>query len=271
MTFDGRKINKDDEDEADDNDDDAQDGDGDEPIDVDTDTERGNAGGGNRDDEDAVNQEPGTKAAFDALRGEYKNTWNMRADFSQDKGLQKRLRIATMCLEPLEKEFYRDCEEQQGGQADLARWAARRATGSWQDCIVETINVFHSTNTYQRLGMVTAYSPQPDDVELASVFQEDRQFCRMVYNLCIELIAARAWSQSMWGIFLPQLCAGLLSERPQQQQQLVLNMIKRVATTLLDAEKKTHIPGVRKGLDAIAFHKTQLVRELFQIGEDMEH
>eukprot|EP00435_Cladocopium_sp_Y103_P072189 s363_g39.t1 len=213
--------------------------------------------------DDEVMDEPDTKAAFNAMRGEYKNTWSLCAVLFQDKDLQKRLRVVVMCLEPLEKEFFHDVEEQCKGPVALARWAASRARGSWSQCIAETLELFHSPHVYQRLGMLTQAAPTVPDVEPAWV-QEDRHWCHLVYNMVIEVASARAWSQCMWSVFLPQLLAGLLSESILHRNS-VLGMIKRVGTTLLKAETKTHIPGVRKCLDAIAFHKIQLVREFLKM------
>ena len=212
--------------------------------------------------------EPDTKEAFNALRGEYQNSWHQCAEYFQDKDLQKRLRLVTMGLGPLEQEFFCDCEEQKGGPKELAQWAARRATGAWSQCICETLQLFHSDTVYQRLGMVIQCVPSTwDDPSEPSWVQEDRHWSLLLYNMVIEVAAARAWSQCMWSIFLPQLVAGLLLN-DHMRRDSVLSVIKRVGMTLLKAEAKTHIPGLRKCLDAIAFHKTQLVREFLKMAED---
>ena len=75
--------------------------------------------------------------------------------------------------------------------------------------------------------------------------QEDLQWCKYAYNLVIEVASARARSQAMWSIFLPQLAAGLLTDN-HETRALVMNMIKRVGTTVLNAphsQRKILLPG----------------------------
>ena len=202
------------------------------------------------------------------MRGEYKNSWNLCGDLYQDRDLQKRLRLIVTCLGPLEAEFYRDIEQQSKGPHALAAWAADRTAGSWQDCFLETLQLMHSPELYHRLGLMSGDGPPivGDAMKLPWV-QEEIYWATLTYNLVTEIASARAWSQHMFSILLPNMTAGLLSES-EQRRTGTLAVMQRLTYTLLQAEKNCHIPGVRKVLDDIAFHKTQLVRELFKIAQD---
>ena len=212
--------------------------------------------------------DPDTRKAFQALRGEYKNSWNLCIHLFQDRDLQRKIRLITMALNPLENEFYRDIESQQKGQEHMARWAAQRAARGWRQCISETLQLLHDENFFKRLGLMRYPGKVLGEEQREEAWvKEELHWAELAYNLCVDIAAARAWSQVMFSTLLPQVLAILLHDSAQAKQG-GLAFMRRVATTILEAEKKTHIPGIRKCLNDIAFHKTQLVRELFQLGID---
>ena len=211
-----------------------------------------------------------SKAAFQALRGEYQNSWHLCAALYQDRDLQKRLRLIAMCLGPLEAEFFRDIERQSLGQDGLVAWAADRVAGSWHQCIVETLQLMHSSELFRRLGVTVDNGPvvpMTGDAMGRPWVQEELYWAQLTFNLVVEIASARAWSQQMFGILMPNITAGLLST-VEQRRDGTMQVMQRLANALLEAEKNCHIAGLRKVLNDIAFHKTQLVRELFKIGED---
>lgn len=239
------------------------------PLDGDADAEAPDQDDANDDDQGAAEAdnfgEPQTLKDFQALRGEYQNSWNLCGDLYQDRDLQKRLRLIAMCLHPLEAEFYRDIEQQGKKQEELAAWAADRTAGSWQRCIVETLQLMHDPELFRRLGLMDGGTAQPDDDH--QWVREELQWAKLAFNLIVEIASSRAWSQMMFSIMLPNMTAGLLATS-EQRRTGTLNVMRILVNALMEAEKNTHIPGLRKVLDDIAFHKLQLVRELIQILKD---
>eukprot|EP00435_Cladocopium_sp_Y103_P032780 s324_g8.t1 len=192
-------------------------------------------GGGDQQEPD-VPPDPANRSEFNTLRGEYKNSWSLCANLYQDKDLQKRLRIIFLCLAPLEQEFYADVKAQEGGQVCLARWAGARALGAWNKCISETLGLLTSADLFQKLGMETSNKVIPEEHRQEPWVQEEFALTKMVFNLVLHVAAARAWSQSMFGIQLPQLCAGMLHEDPDARQR-ACKLMALFARAVIAAEK----------------------------------
>lgn len=191
----------------------------------------------------------------------------MCSNLYQDKDLQKRLRVIFLCLEPLEREFYFDIAAQQSGQLGLARWSATRALCSWSKCIVETLGLLESKELFQKLDMETSGVTMKEDRQKEPRVQEELALTRMVYALLIHVSAARAWSQSMFSMCLPQVCAGMLHENPDAKQGSC-NLMRRISDAILAAERKMAKPGLAQCLDQMAWHKLQVARELMKIGSE---
>ena len=191
----------------------------------------------------------------------------MCSQLYQDKDLQKRLRVIFLCLEPLEREFFFDIAAQQSGQLGLARWAATRALGAWNKCIVESLRLLESKEVFQKLGMETSGARVAGDRQNESWVQEEMALTRMVYTLLIHISAARAWSQTMFSMCLPQLCAGMLHENPDAKQGSC-NLMRRISDAILGAERKMAKPGLAQCLEQMAWHKLQVARELMKIGSE---
>ena len=238
---------------------DDDDGDNNPGPDADDDAAAGEAAAGAR-----ARADPQTKKEFDSLREDYKNSWAMCADFLQDKDLQKRLRILVISLGPLESEFFRDVAEQKGGQLQLARWAARRAAGE-SPVVTETFQLLHDPDVFERLGMFRG--TQADVLPEEPWVQEEMALCDMLFNMIVEVAAARAWSQAMFRVMLPQLCAGLLHENQETAQRLC-NFMRQVSEAVLEAENVVGNRTLAACLSDMAWHKTQAARELMKMGQE---
>ena len=130
----------------------------------------------------------------------------------------------------------------------MARWASLRAAGGWRQCISETLQLLHDEDFFRRLGLVRYPGRIVSEEEGHQPWvQEELYWAELAFNLCVDIAAARAWSQCMFSTCLPQLVAILLHESDQAKQS-GLSMMRQFATTILDAETKCHIPGVRKML-----------------------
>ena len=199
--------------------------------------------------------------------GECNNSWHLCSELYQDKALQKRLRVLFLCLEPLEREFFSDIAAQQSGQLGLARCSADRALGFWSKCIVESFRLLESKELFQKLGMETSGVTMAEDRRNESWVQEELALTRMVYNMLIHVSAARAWSQTMFSMRLPQLCAGMLHENLDAKQGSC-HVMHRITDAVLAAERKMGKPGVTQCLDQMAWHKLQVARELMKIGSE---
>jgi hypothetical protein len=209
-------------------------------------------------------RDPHTKKEFDAMRMEYKNSIAMCADFYGDRPLQKKLRMVTAALQPLEDEFYTDMETQAGGQERMAAFAGERAVDVGTKCIGATLQKLHSVPTMQKLGLAPSVLEQGASLDEPWVQEEVAAF-EMFYNLVVAIASARAWSQALFGVFMPQLVARLLHPSLPERVKGAMFM-KNVTKCVLQAEAlKTH--NSESLLTDVAWNKLQLTRELFKLGE----
>ena len=188
----------------------------------------------------------------------------MAADFLLDRDLQKRLRVIYLTLAPLEAEYYDDVKTQQGGQKELARWAARRAAGE-SSVVEETLQLLHNPALFEQLSMVSSAEADasPEDLWV----QEEAALCDMVFSMVTEVAAARVWSQAMFRVMLPQLCAGVLHEDEAVAGRLC-NFMNRLTEAVLAAERVVGNKALAACLKDMAWNRSQAARELMKIGKD---
>ena len=169
-----------------------------------------------------------------------------------------------LSLAPLEAEYYRDVKTQQEGQRALARWSAARAAGEAGRCIQETLQLLHSAAVFEKLGM---FSCRTQVCEEDSWVQEELAMTHRLFLMLTETASARAWSECMYRVQLPQLAAGLLHENRDAAQGMC-NKMARIAKAVLAAEKVVGNAHVNTCLADAAWPKLQLARELMKMGQD---
>ncbi|CAE7437373.1 unnamed protein product [Symbiodinium sp. CCMP2592] len=238
---------------------DPDDGDADEEAARDADGQRAAVEGGSK-------PEPQNAKEFNALREEYRNSWGMAADFLLDRDLQKRLRVIYLTLAPLEREYYDDVKKQQKGQKELARWAAHRAAGD-STVVAETLQLLHNPVLFEQLSMA---SSDENDASLEDPWvKEEAALCDMVFDMVTEVAAARVWSQAMFRVMMPQLCAGVLHEDAAVATRLC-NFMNRLTEAALEAEKVVGNQALTACLNDMAWNQSQAARELMKIGKDCQ-
>ena len=98
--------------------------------------------------------------------------------------------------------------------------------------------------------------------------REELALTQILFSFLTEIAAARSWSECMYRVMLPQLVAGVLHENPDAAQGIA-NKMRRITQTVLDAEKVVGNQKLATCLQAAAWHKLQLARELMKMGQDV--
>ena len=146
----------------------------------------------------------------------------------------------------------------------------KRVSWVWQGGVVTErwgVKLLESEDLFRKLGMETASIPLDAEVQQTPWVQEEFALTRMVFTLISNVAAARSWSQAMFGIQLPQLCAGMLHENPDAKQG-ACNLMAVISRAILAAEKKAdENKPLNSCMEDMAWHKLQLARELMKIGE----
>jgi len=280
-------VNNEGEEEEDKEEDDPwEDEEGDEDWGDDADDDEGDQGGGSADDENAEEERedkagendaegegtaPETRAAFNALRSQFKSTQAFVHTLYGEKNLQVKVRMLVDASRELHAEYSANLEAESKGYLGMLAWAADRANGSsWYQTITLMIERLCDQHTADRLcltppifGVVHTFDGENP------VMSEEARLLDMYKRLVFSLASNRAWSQPFYGWCFPWAIGRLLSQDPTVVQRGV-HMLTKLSEAILKLEgMANNSPGkssFRKLLASVGTHEWVVTREILASG-----
>eukprot|EP00435_Cladocopium_sp_Y103_P036404 s212_g9.t1 len=259
-----------DDDAADQGGDDADDGggdDGEENAEEECEHEAPQGEGG----PDADGPAPETRAAFNALRSQFKSTQAFVHTLYNEKNLQVKIRMLVDASRELHAEYSANLDAEAEGYLGMLGWAANRANASsWYQTIKVMIERLTDHHTAERLCLTPPIVGvvQPFDGE-NPVMKDEAQLLDMYKRLIFSLAGNRAWSQPFYGWCFPWAIGRLLSQDHSEIQRGV-KMLTRLSGAILKLEKLAHdSPGksaLRKLLQSVGTHEWVVTREVLASG-----
>lgn len=153
------------------------------------------------------------------------------------------------------------------------RWRASRARGhTWLPTVFKTLRSIHDPDITKKLHI--SVSQGGENVDISDIPEHESEIMNKFTNLCIEISAARCWSQCQYILCLPNQFASVHHADVSERQRGMM-ITKTIWTAMLNAERVLADPttdaGLRRSLEEImkdsAWQKSQIARELYLVCE----
>lgn len=216
-------------------------------------------------------EEPETRAAFNALRGSYKSTFDFVNALYAERGLQLQMRMIIDASLDLRAEYAAHLKSEGEGQMDMLQFAMERSTGAaWFPTIVSMLQRFSSQQTVDRLQLTPPafnQSRELEDLENDADLKAEVELLSKFAKLITSVAGHRAWSQSFYSLTFPYCGARLMSKDLKS-----INLVRKLADGILQLkatfEANPRNTALRELLSDIGTNYWVLTREMFACGRD---
>ena len=211
-----------------------------------------------------------TKAAFQALRSQYKSTYDFVLSLYREKDLQYKMRMLIDGCQDLHSEYSNQLAEEKSGYIGMLNWATKRANGAWYGTIVKMVQRLMDSATAARLGVqpatyrvVVSYDPQDESMK------RDVSLLQQYRTLVLALASNRAWSQCFYGYCFPWVICRAMSQDEQEARRAVL-ILNTLSKAILKLEKMAgespHNSTLASLLQSVGTHEWVITREVLACG-----
>ena len=214
-----------------------------------------------------------TRAAFNALRGQYKNTFEFVKALYVEPGLQLRMRMIIDGSLDLHSEYSSQLEQESEGQSGMLAYASERAMGqTWYPTVCKIIQRFSSATSIERLNLTPHAFNQPqtiEDLENDPDLEQEKVLLRQFYDLLIGLASRRSWSQAFYGLTFPY-CGARLMTGEATQANLVRRLARGILKLELEVNNKPQLAILQKLLKDVGTNYWLVTREMFIAGNNAD-
>ena len=209
--------------------------------------------------------------ALKTMRNRTKNTLHLAALLLQDRNLQVQARMICEAVKFIRSEHL-DSLEQMRTQVGSAYFQAKRAAGAWRDVCSDILATTHDLDVLARFQFpdprLYAMTPTQPSMADPGELKNAQTYMRLV----LEVVKQRCWSMSLHSCTLPGMFAGLLhpeadsAARMAEQIRMVWAAVEKAEAAAADSKHPAQ-DAVKLALDALAYQRHQLVREVACLGK----
>lgn len=217
-------------------------------------------------EEMALEAEPSTRAAFNALRRSFNSTIAFVQSLYSEPLLQLRMRMLVAVSSDLRPEYQSHLEAESHGQLEMLRFAMARASGqTWYSTIMALFQRFSSESTVDMLRLTPASRHVWDlqEGEDDRSLQREFQLLREYWTLVVQLASNRAWSQAFYGLCFPYCLARLSDPSSEGLVEKIARGILRVEQLI---ENNPKMKALQDLLSAVGTNHWLVTREAFVCG-----